>query len=138
MVTWLEARVSSLTKQLRLAVGELTDIGRRRERNQDNVTHFIPDDPDTFAKRGALFVVCDGMGGHAAGEIASEIGVRTIREEYFQPSDDDALQALDRAIRVANTAIFEHAHEHLAHSGMGTTCVASVLLGGRGYFVNIG
>jgi serine/threonine protein phosphatase PrpC len=138
MLTWLEARVSSLTKQLRLVVGELTDVGRRRERNQDNVTHFVPDDPDLFANRGALFVVCDGMGGHAAGEIASEIGVRTIREEYFQQSEDDALQALDRAIRVANTAIYEHAHEHLAHSGMGTTCVATVLLGGRGYFVNIG
>ncbi|HEY7982931.1 MAG TPA: Stp1/IreP family PP2C-type Ser/Thr phosphatase [Ktedonobacterales bacterium] len=127
-----------MTKQLRLAVGELTDVGRRRERNQDNVTHLVPDDPDLFAKRGALFVVCDGMGGHAAGEIASEIGVRTIREQYYQPSEDDALQALDRAVRTANTAIFEHAHEHLAHSGMGTTCVAAVLLGGRGYFVNIG
>ncbi|HEV2237693.1 MAG TPA: Stp1/IreP family PP2C-type Ser/Thr phosphatase, partial [Ktedonobacterales bacterium] len=127
-----------MTKQLRIAVGELTDVGRRRERNQDNVTHLVPDDPDVFARRGALFVVCDGMGGHAAGEIASEIGVRTIREQYFQPSEDDALQALDRAVRSANTAIFEHAHEHLAHSGMGTTCVAAVLLGGRGYFVNIG
>jgi serine/threonine protein phosphatase PrpC len=130
--------VSSLTKQLRVSVGELTDVGRRRERNQDNVTHFVPDDQDLFAKRGALFVVCDGMGGHAAGEIASEIGVRTIREQYFEPSGDDALQALDRAIRVANTAIYDHANEHLAHSGMGTTCVTAVLLGGRGYFVNIG
>jgi serine/threonine protein phosphatase PrpC len=138
MLTRLEAGVSSLTKQLRLSVGELTDVGRRRERNQDNVTHLVPDDPELFTKRGALFVVCDGMGGHAAGEIASEIGVRTIREEYFQPSDDDALQALDRAVRAANTAIYEHAHEHLAHSGMGTTCVAVVLMGGRGYFVNIG
>ncbi len=127
-----------MTKQLRLAVGELTDVGRRRERNQDNVTHFVPADADLLTRRGALFVVCDGMGGHAAGEIASEIGVRTIRETYFQESDEDVVTALARAIRAANTAIYEHAREHLTHSGMGTTCVALALVGGRGFFANIG
>lgn len=127
-----------MTKQLRLAVGELTDVGRRRERNQDNVIHFVPTDADLLARRGALFVVCDGMGGHAAGEIASEIGVRTIREVYFQETDEDVVTALARAIRSANNAIFEHAREHQTHSGMGTTCVVLALVGGRGFFANIG
>jgi serine/threonine protein phosphatase PrpC len=127
-----------LTKQLRLVVGELTDIGRRRERNQDNVTHFVPEDAEVLARRGALFVVCDGMGGHAAGEIASEIAVNTIREVYFEDTRDDVVTALSRAVRAANNAIFEHAREHQTHSGMGTTCVALALVGGRGFFANVG
>jgi serine/threonine protein phosphatase PrpC len=128
----------ALTKHLRLAAAERTDVGRRRERNQDNVTHFVPDEEDLLARRGALFVVCDGMGGHAAGEIASDIAVRTIRDEYFRESDDDVISALARAIRAANTAIYEHARAHAAHSGMGTTCVALALVGGRAFFANIG
>jgi serine/threonine protein phosphatase PrpC len=127
-----------LTKHLRLAVGELTDVGRRRERNQDNVIHFVPDEEDLLARRGALFVVCDGMGGHAAGEIASDIGVRTIRDEYFRESNDDVISALARAIQAANAAIYDHARQHAAHTGMGTTCVALALVGGRAYFANIG
>ncbi|HEV7129103.1 MAG TPA: Stp1/IreP family PP2C-type Ser/Thr phosphatase, partial [Ktedonobacterales bacterium] len=112
--------------------------GRRRERNQDNVIHFVPDDPELFERRGALFVVCDGMGGHAAGEIASEIGVQTIREQYYQDSDEDVITALARSIQSANAAIYNHAREHLAHSGMGTTCVLLTLVGGRAFFANIG
>lgn len=127
-----------MTKVLRLVAATLTDVGRRRERNQDNVTHFIPDDPEQLAQRGALFVVCDGMGGHAAGEIAAEIAVQTIREQYFQENDEDVISALARAIQTANSAIFDHAREHQAHSGMGTTCVLVVLAGGRAYFANIG
>ena len=127
-----------MTKHLRLAVGELTDVGRRRERNQDNVIHFVPDEEDLLERRGALFVVCDGMGGHAAGEIASDIAVRTIRDEYFQESNDDVISALARAIQAANVAIYEHARQHASQTGMGTTCVALALVGGRAFFANIG
>lgn len=128
-----------MTKRLRLAAAELTDVGRRRERNQDNVIHFVPTEDDVLERRGALFVVCDGMGGHAAGEIASDIGVRTIREEYFREvGSEDVISALARAIRAANAAIFEHARDNASHSGMGTTCVVLALAGGRAYFANIG
>lgn len=133
-----EAGETTLTKVLRLAAAALTDVGRKRERNQDNVTHFIPDDAEVLARRGALFVVCDGMGGHAAGEIAAEIAVKTIREQYFQDTDEDIISALAHAIQSANSAIFDHAREHQARSGMGTTCVLAVLAGGRAFFANIG
>ncbi|HEY7834233.1 MAG TPA: Stp1/IreP family PP2C-type Ser/Thr phosphatase [Ktedonobacterales bacterium] len=127
-----------MTKILRLSAATLTDVGKRRERNQDNVTEYVPDDPDLLAERGALFVVADGMGGHAAGEIASQIAVETIREQYFLQRDEDIITALARAIEAANNAIFDHAREHQAHGGMGTTCVLVVLAGGRAYFANIG
>lgn len=127
-----------LAKKLQLAVAELTDVGRRRERNQDNVTHLIPSDETVLAEKGALFVVCDGMGGHAAGEVAAEFGVNTIRDVYFSTHDDDIISGLANAVKVANETIFNYARQHSEMTGMGTTCVAVVVQGGRGYFLNIG
>ena len=127
-----------LAKKLQLAVAELTDVGRRRERNQDNVTHFVPSDEGVLAEKGALFVVCDGMGGHAAGEVAAEFGVNTIRDVYFSTHDDDIISGLANAVKVANETIFNYARQHPEMSGMGTTCVAVAVHDGRGYFLNIG
>src|SRR5579871_2587882 len=123
-----------LGKRLRLAAAGLTDIGRRRERNQDNTTHRVPTEEAELARKGALFVVCDGMGGHAAGEVASEIGVNTIRDAYFASTNPDIIDGLAGAIRTANEGIFEYAGEHAELTGMGTTCVALLIHGGRAYF----
>ena len=127
-----------LAKKLRLAVAGLTDVGRRRERNQDNVTHYVPTDEHLLEKKGALFVVCDGMGGHAAGEVAAEMGVNTIREAYYANNESDVIRGFAHAIKQANQAIFGYAREHPEVTGMGTTCVGLVVHGGRAYFVNIG
>src|SRR5512145_1539524 len=62
--------VTMSVSELRFAA--LTDVGRQRDHNEDN---FLVD------KKLSLFVVCDGMGGHAAGEVASALTVRTIHEE---------------------------------------------------------
>ena len=59
-----------MTNQLRLDVAQLTDVGRKREHNEDNMAYVIPKDPQVMTKKGALFIVADGMGGHAAGEVA--------------------------------------------------------------------
>lgn len=127
-----------LAKALRLDAAELTDVGRRRERNQDNIAHLIPTDQHVLDEKGALFIVCDGMGGHAAGEVASEFGVRTIAEEYYKTSGKDVITSLATAVERANTTIFKHALEHPELSGMGTTVVALVIAGGRAFVVNIG
>lgn len=127
-----------MAKKLRLAVAELTDVGRKRERNQDNVTHRVPQEEDILQDRGALFVVCDGMGGHAAGEIASQLGAETIRDAYYAAPEKDIINALAHAVDQANQAIYSHAREHPELTGMGTTCVTLVLAGGRAYIVNIG
>ncbi len=123
---------------MRLTAGELTDVGRKRDRNQDNVTHFIPPDENVLEEKGALFVVCDGMGGHAAGEVAAELGVKTIREAYYASRSKDTINALAAAIEMANDAIYNHAREHAELSGMGTTCVAAAIVDGRAFVVNIG
>lgn len=127
-----------MTRQLRLAYGIQTDVGRKRERNQDNVTSNVPEEADVLEERGALFVVCDGMGGHAAGEVAAELGVRTIREVYFASQGQDVITSIAQAVKAANDAIYTLARSHTEYSGMGTTCVTLVILGGRAYIVNIG
>ena len=127
-----------LARTLRLEAAELTDVGRRRERNQDNIAHLIPSDSHVLDDKGALFIVCDGMGGHAAGEVASELGVKTIRDEYYDTPGSDVITSIATAVERANTVIFQHAVDHPELSGMGTTCVALVIAGGRAFVVNIG
>jgi serine/threonine protein phosphatase PrpC len=127
-----------LAKQLRLDVAQLTDVGRKREHNEDNMAYVIPKDPQVMATKGSLFIVADGMGGHAAGEVASEIAVDTVSTAYYQDDSDEVPVSLIRAIRRANTAIHQRAAENMLRSGMGTTCVAAVLRGNMAYIANVG
>ena len=120
-----------LAKTLRLEAAEHSDVGRRRDRNQDSIAHLVPTDTRVLDEKGALFVVCDGMGGHAAGEVASELAVKTICDEYYNTAAKDVITSIATAVERANTAIYHHALEHPDLSGMGTTCVALVIAGGR-------
>jgi len=113
-VTWLRA-------------GAATDIGLVRSTNQD---HLLVADP--------LFAVADGMGGAAAGEVASETAV-TALEEAFARADAPTADALVDAARVANRAVWDKAEAHPQMRGMGTTLVALALVeGGRLAAINIG
>jgi serine/threonine protein phosphatase PrpC len=129
---------SALAKQLRLDVAQLTDVGRKREHNEDNMAFVIPKDPLVMANKGALFIVADGMGGHAAGEVASEIAVDTVSNMYYQDDSDEVAVSLLRAIRRANASIHQRAAENMLRTGMGTTCVAAVLRGNTAYIANVG
>jgi serine/threonine protein phosphatase PrpC len=128
----------ALAKQLRLDPAQLTDVGRKREHNEDNMAYVIPKDPQVMAMKGALFIVADGMGGHAAGEVASEIAVDTVSNAYYMDDNEDVMTPLLQAIKRANLAIHQRAAENLLRSGMGTTCVAAVLRGNMGYIANVG
>src|SRR5436305_4927757 len=90
---------SALAKQLRLDVAQVTDVGRRREHNEDNMAYVIPKDPKVMAKKGALFIVADGMCGHASGEVASEIAVDTVSKVYYQDDSDDVADSLLLSIK---------------------------------------
>ena len=127
-----------MAKLLRLDVAQLTDVGRRRDHNEDNMAYVIPKDPAVMTHKGALLIVADGMGGHAAGEVASEIAVDTVSNAYYQDENDDVSTSLLQAIRRANAAIQQRAAENMLRSGMGTTCVAAVLRGNMAYIANIG
>ena len=127
-----------MEKQLHLDVAQLTDVGRKREHNEDNMAYVIPKDPQVMANKGALFIVADGMGGHAAGEVASEIAVDTVSNMYYQDDSDDVAISLLRAIKRANASIHQRAAENMLRTGMGTTCVTAVLRGNMAYIANVG
>ena len=127
-----------MSKQLRLEFAELTDVGRRRDSNEDSMTRLVPKDPKLMERKGAIFVVADGMGGHAAGEVASEIAVETVREEYYESPSDEVMQILAQAIKQANQVIYDRAIEQATRAGMGTTCVAVVVRGPLAYIANVG
>ncbi len=127
-----------MSKQLRLDVAQLTDVGRKRPHNEDNMAYVIPKDEQVMAKKGALFIVADGMGGHAAGEVASEIAVDTVTMTYYQDDSENIALSLMSAIKRANTIIHQRAAENMLRSGMGTTCVSAVLRGNMAYIANVG
>src|SRR5216684_4674925 len=102
------------------------------------MAYVIPKDQQVMTKKGALFIVADGMGGHAAGEVASEIAVDTVSNVYYQDDSDDVAVSLLHAIRRANASIYQRAAENMLRTGMGTTCVAAVLRGNMAYIANVG
>lgn len=107
----------------------LTDTGQRRDKNQDN--HGERESPPDKNK-GLILVVCDGMGGHMAGEVASQLGVKTIIDTYFS-TDLHNLAAVEQAFIEANQQI------HIqGHGTMGTTGVAALLVDNRVYVANVG
>ena len=106
------------------SVGSRTDIGCLRDHNEDSLVVTPP-----------LFAVADGMGGHAAGEVASEIAVRVLSE--LAPEHPDG-EALGRAIEEANRAVIQAAREGRGRQGMGTTMTAAMLEGERLVIAQVG
>jgi serine/threonine protein phosphatase PrpC len=102
------------------------------------MTRLVPKDPKLMERKGAIFVVADGMGGHAAGEVASEIAVETIREEYYEAASDEVTEVLAQVIKQANQVIYDRATEQASRAGMGTTCVVVVVRGALAYIANVG
>jgi PPM family protein phosphatase len=83
-----------------------------------------------------LAVVCDGMGGHAAGDVASHIAIDTIVREWRIL--DDPADALQRALTLANRAIVSASQSNRELGGMGTTCVALILREGKAWCAHVG
>jgi serine/threonine protein phosphatase PrpC len=122
-----------------------TSVGKVRDHNED--AHFI--DPEA-----GIFIVCDGMGGHAAGEVASNLAVKTIRKEW---SGDDTQKVADgwlelgtpearkqllatvqKGVLAAHDAIVAEASADRGKQGMGTTVVAAIVVGGDVVFAHCG
>ncbi|HLI09150.1 MAG TPA: Stp1/IreP family PP2C-type Ser/Thr phosphatase [Ktedonobacteraceae bacterium] len=136
----LEKELHMINSPFHLEFAQLTDIGLKRARNEDAMTTVIPSDQEALARRGALFVVADGLGGHERGEMASQLAINTISDAYYRSNGDDIAAALARAIHEANTAIYalSSQQEHEDEKEMGTTVVAAVLRGETVYAANVG
>jgi len=120
-----------------------TDVGMKRTHNEDYFS-LIEDEQ--------VFLVCDGMGGHASGEVASKMAAETVGE-FFQRTraDEDATwpYKLDRslsyienrlcvAIKLANLRISEASNRDLRYKGMGTTVVSALVSGDKIYIAHVG
>jgi len=134
--------------EIRVKLFARTDVGQIREHNEDN---FLVADLTRKARglleanrslaigpHGALFAVCDGMGGAAAGEIASQLAVDILYERMVEGLDgappltrDDLARRLVRAIEAAGLRIFQEAKVDRTRRGMGTTVTAAALVDGH-------
>ncbi len=120
-----------------------TDVGMKRTHNEDYFS-LIEDEQ--------LFIVADGMGGHASGEVASKMAADTIGEFYNRTRDDEDATwpyKMDRSlsyienrlvcsIKLANLRIFETSSRDLRYKGMGTTLVSSMVAGDKIYVGHVG
>lgn len=112
----------------------MTDVGRRREVNQDYV--YATDQPvGPFPN---LLVVADGMGGHKAGDFASKFTVEVVRRELEASRKGKPETILKRIIQTANEELIEAASQDVKLEGMGTTLVAATVIGNTLHFANIG
>ena len=112
---------------MKLLYAARTDVGMIRSGNEDNFT------VDASPSRG-LFIVADGMGGHAAGEVASEMAVQIVQRELSSVRDldgEDVVQLVANSLKHANRAIHERTLTEVDKQGMGTTASVLLVSGGR-------
>ena len=122
-----------------LDIGRRTDIGRRREHNEDCLgIYHHPEFVDEMGTRGTLLIVADGMGGYAAGEVASRTAVEAILNAYYGDLSDNVPDGLTRAVRYANAAVLEEANRDADRAGMGTTLALAVVWAGQLAVTNVG
>lgn len=112
----------------------LTDIGRRRQLNQD----FIYCSETPVGNLPNVFIVADGMGGHNAGDYASVLAVETVVKEIGASFEKSPVKILEHAITKANTVLRQRASENFSLSGMGTTLVAATCIGHYLEVANVG
>lgn len=116
----------------------LSDIGFRRQNNEDACAVHLCPDRETWNQRGHLFVVADGMGGHAVGELASKIAVDTVPHTLDKLRQLAPAEALRASIEHANTAIHKRGTENHDFLHMGTTCTTLLLCSQGAIVGNVG
>lgn len=105
-----------------------TDIGMRRAMNQDSFAAVLAEDEQAWATRGHVFMVADGMGAHAAGELASKLAVDNLPHLYNHNQELGSAEALEKAFVDTNGEIHRRGLANLDFRAMGTTCSVLVLL----------
>lgn len=123
-----------IIKEKQMKLYAMTDVGRKREVNQDFV--YVTDRPvGPFPN---FLAVADGMGGHKAGDFASKYTVNTVLEELENTPLDKPEEILRNIVTIANHKLIEVASTDVKLEGMGTTLVAGTVIGNTLYFANVG
>jgi PPM family protein phosphatase len=132
------AASATLRVRPRVTVACKTDLGRVRENNEDKYEFYIPEEDAVLASRGEVFIVCDGMGGHAAGQIASELAAKTFIDVYLHHPSSDPAAAMVAGVTAANRFVVDVGRAVPARRGMGTTLSGLILLQDQAYVVQVG
>lgn len=114
-----------------MEIGKSTHLGNIRKINEDAL----------LAKQigdGFLLIVADGMGGHNAGEVASEMAIKYIERQIVKNISDIDLNTLRMSLIIANKKIFESADRHIKHRGMGTTATVAYVFNNKAIIANVG
>ncbi|MCA9134363.1 MAG: serine/threonine-protein phosphatase [Planctomycetales bacterium] len=106
----------------------LTDVGMRRAINQDSLSVMLAESKASWEKLGHLFIVADGMGAHAAGELASKLAVDLIPHHYLKLQACAPAESLHKSIAETNAEIFRRGQANIEFRSMGTTCSVLALL----------
>ncbi|SRR5579884_1827945 len=114
-----------------------SDPGLVRPLNEDVVAWITPHEDEVAMRHGSLALVADGMGGHAAGEVASAMAAEVIRRLFYE-LDGPVPQVLSQAFAAAHHAILDYADKHPECRGMGTTCTVLAFRSGQAWLGHIG
>lgn len=106
----------------------LSDIGLRRASNQDAYSVVLAANDEDFRSRGHMFIVADGMGGHAAGELASKLACTGLAHTYRKLVDRSPDEAIRQAFSETNAGIHQRGQANIDFLGMGTTSCVLLLL----------
>lgn len=116
-----------------------TDVGLKRENNEDNLYARVYDENT------AIFVVADGLGGYSSGEVASKVAVNNVRDNFevnldtLKKSDEhDIKQFLKQLIQITNEKIYSMQMSNPKYKGMGTTIVLVAKINGQIYYESVG
>lgn len=121
-----------------LATSAATDVGMRRSANQDSYCITLADDREKWERSGHLLIVADGMGAHAAGELASRLSVDLIPHHYAKLNRGDPIGAILQAVEEANSEIYRRGQANPEFRGMGTTTSALLLLPAGAILAHVG
>lgn len=116
----------------------LTDVGLKRQKNEDSCLICAPKDTALSDARGLFFSVADGMGGASAGEYASRMSLRAMHHAYYTGPEAAIPEALRDALEEANQHVFEEAEVNPDYAGMGTTVSAVLVFGCWAYIAQVG
>lgn len=122
-----------------LEIGAVSELGRVRDINEDNFLFVNPRANSLLARRGSLYAVADGMGGHASGQVASELALRTCFDHYYRdPEASTPEAAMLHAYGEANAIVHSTGRGVSGREGMGTTLACVAIMGNRVLIGNVG
>ena len=116
----------------------ISDVGKKREFNEDSCVMCAPEEDFVARERGLLFGVADGMGGASAGEHASRLTLTTIVQQYYRGRSLTVPAQLMDSVERANERVFQEAAANPQYHGMGTTVCAMLVTDDCAYVAHVG